>query len=60
MTPGYRVEVSQKIKEEFENGSEYYKYHGGFIHMPNKDPLQPDNSNLSWHNEKIFLDKTFS
>jgi len=31
VTPEYRIEVSQRIKEEFENGKEYYALHGNSI-----------------------------
>lgn len=36
VTPGYRVEVSRRIKDEFENGHEYYAEHGKTIptHLP--------------------------
>jgi len=30
----YRVEVSQRIKEEFNNGGEYYAMHGKQINLP--------------------------
>jgi putative restriction endonuclease len=51
----YTIEVSKKIKEEFENGRDYYKYHGqSLISIPiNKTDL-PDKDFLRWHNVNIF------
>ena len=35
ITNDYRVQISKKIKEEFENGREYYRYHGQeLLHLP--------------------------
>jgi putative restriction endonuclease len=56
VTDELRVEVSPRIREEFQNGREYYKHHGErLVHMP-KDPLeQPAREFLRWHNENRFL-----
>jgi putative restriction endonuclease len=38
ITPELKVEVSNRIKEEFENGREYHQYHGkDFLYLPD-DP----------------------
>jgi len=54
ITPGYQIEVSRKIKEEFENGREYYRFHGGAIRLPNIPSNQPDHDYLEWHNTNIY------
>jgi putative restriction endonuclease len=55
ITADLKVEVSKKIKEEFENGREYYKFHGnGLINLPNKEMNKPDKRFIEWHNN-IFL-----
>jgi putative restriction endonuclease len=54
VTPDYRVEVSKKIKEEFDNGVEYYSMHGKEIRLPDIEQFRPAKEMLAWHNEKIF------
>ena len=50
INPSMIFEVSRRIKEEFENGREYYKLHGAKIHLPANPLDQPDKSYLEWHN----------
>lgn len=54
VTPGYEVEVSTKIKEEFDNGHEYYSMHGKRIHLPEIEQFRPSQEMLTWHNDTIF------
>jgi putative restriction endonuclease len=55
VTPEYKVEVSRRIKDEFENGREYYSAHGKLIALPEEARLQPGKRFLSWHNENVYL-----
>jgi putative restriction endonuclease len=49
-----KIVVSRKIKEEFENGRQYYALHGNVIAMPS-DPLSvPSKENLQYHAENVF------
>jgi putative restriction endonuclease len=54
VTPEYRLEVSKRIKEEFNNGAEYYAMHGRQINLPAVDQLRPSPDLLRWHNEIVF------
>jgi putative restriction endonuclease len=54
VTPDYRFEVSRRVKEEFDNGREYYAFHGQEIRVPEESILKPAGANLSWHNENVF------
>jgi len=54
VTPDYNVEISRKMKEEFENGVEYYSIHGKPIHLPKIEQFRPSVQMLEWHNENIF------
>jgi putative restriction endonuclease len=54
VTPDHHFEVSRRVREEFENGHEYYALHGREIFVPKKIVLQPAGENLSWHNENVF------
>jgi len=52
--PDMRVEVSRRIREEFENGRDYYALHGREIRAPLSPKHVPARENLLWHNENIF------
>ncbi len=56
VTPALYVEVSRKIKEEFENGRDYYAFHGEklavFPSIPNE---RPASHFLEWHNNNVYL-----
>lgn len=55
VTDKLHVEISRRIKEEFENGRDYYKYHGHqLISVPADKYDMPEKNFLRWHNEKIF------
>lgn len=54
VTPDYRVEVSKRMKEEFDNGKEYYGMHGQGINLPSVEQFRPSEEMLTWHNERIF------
>ena len=43
----FHVEVSRKIREEFENGRDYYKLHGQLLTMPENPLAFPSERNLS-------------
>lgn len=52
--PDHRVVLSRRIREEFENGREYYRFDGQrLVNLPSNDE-QPDRSFLEWHNEHVF------
>ncbi len=50
-----RFEVSRRIREDFENGRDYYALHGKSLTMPPRADLRPSPEALRWHNEKRFL-----
>jgi HNH endonuclease len=50
-----RFEVSRRLKEEWENGREYYGLHGARIQVPRLAGERPDVQALAWHNDRIFL-----
>jgi len=55
VTPEARLEVSSRIREEFENGREYYALQGKEIRLPSRRELRPSPALLGWHNENVFL-----
>lgn len=54
VTPDYHVEVSPRIREEFDNGKEYYDLHGRSLILPANPAEHPGQEFLVWHNEQIF------
>ena len=54
VTPEHRFLVSRRIKEEFENGRDYYALDGRKIDVPARPERQPDAAALRWHNEERF------
>jgi putative restriction endonuclease len=55
ITSKSKVEISSRIKTEFQNGKEYYKYHGSdLIMLPNREIDRPNGKYIDWHNTNIF------
>jgi putative restriction endonuclease len=54
ITPEYRVEVSRRLKDEFDNGKDYFRFHGQPISLPRKPDDRPDRSFLTWHNQYTY------
>jgi putative restriction endonuclease len=54
-TPEYHLEVSRRIREEFENGREYYALHGNKLRLPQNTDSWPKPEYLNWHNKNVFL-----
>jgi putative restriction endonuclease len=51
-----RVQVSDKIKEKFENGREYYQYRDKpLLIVPRGLDERPSREYLRWHNAEKFL-----
>jgi putative restriction endonuclease len=56
ITDQLQVEVSSRIRAEFENGREYYRHQGApLLFMPNAVQDRPSREFLRWHNENRFL-----
>lgn len=49
-----RVEVSRRIKEEFSNGVEYYRYDGHKLRLPHERLERPAQQFLRLHNERFL------
>ena len=55
VTPDYKIEVSRKIKEEFNNGKHYYAFHGKELYaLPKVITDRPSPDFIRWHNENVF------
>jgi putative restriction endonuclease len=45
----HRFEVSRRLREDYENGREYYELHGRPIRAPDDDRFLPSAEALAWH-----------
>jgi putative restriction endonuclease len=56
ITNDFHVEVSKRIKEEYENGREYYAFHGNKLTiLPRNLTERPSAELIDWHNQKIYM-----
>jgi putative restriction endonuclease len=54
VTPELRVEVSGRIREEFENGRDYYALQGHVLRRPSNTGFSPAREYLDWHASNVF------
>jgi hypothetical protein len=54
VTPDYKFRASRKLKDEFDNGEEYFRVNGGEIWLPKNSDLRPNREFLEWHSEAVF------
>jgi putative restriction endonuclease len=56
VTRDHRVEASRRLKEEFDNGEEYYKMHGRRLQvLPGREEERPAPEFIDWHNEHVYV-----
>ena len=56
VTPEHRVEVSRRIREEFENGRDYYALHGQRLKtLPARPEDRPGRTFIEYHNTAVFV-----
>jgi putative restriction endonuclease len=55
VTEDLHVEVSSRIKEEYQNGRDYYALHGKQLQvLPSRDADLPSREFLAWHNSNVY------
>ena len=55
VTPEYKIEVSRRIKEKFNNGKNYYLFHGKDLYTtPKLSEEKPNIEFIKWHNYYKF------
>jgi putative restriction endonuclease len=55
VTVDHRLEVSSRIREEFENGRDYYALHGKALVVPSNGWRAPSKENVEWHQQHVYL-----
>jgi putative restriction endonuclease len=53
--PSLHFRVSRAIREEFENGRDYYALHGQEIRLPAESDNRPHLTALDWHLSTVYL-----
>jgi putative restriction endonuclease len=54
ITTDFKIEVSRRIHEEFENGRDYYRLHGqNLAVIPERERDRPSRQYIEWHNDKF-------
>jgi putative restriction endonuclease len=55
VTPDYRICVSKRIKEQYDNGREYYQFNEKPLAiLPTNLMDRPAPTNIEWHNSRVF------
>jgi putative restriction endonuclease len=55
VTRDHHVEASRRLREDFDNGEEYYRMHGGRLAtVPSGEDEMPAAEFIDWHNEHVF------
>jgi len=55
ISPSMKFEVSRRIKEEFENGRDYYRLQGSPLWLPANPANRPSQEYVKWHNTYKYL-----
>ena len=55
VTPEFRFEVSKSLREDFENGKEYYALDGQkLLYLPSRRDELPSEKALEWHANNVY------
>lgn len=55
VTSDLRIEVSGRLRTDYENGRSYYPHHGKAINLPVDPVCRPGEEFLRWHNDNVYL-----
>jgi putative restriction endonuclease len=54
VTPELRLEVSGRLKSEFDNGKLYYNMAGAPVQVPVHAAIRPSRAALEWYADRVF------
>jgi putative restriction endonuclease len=54
VSPALRLEISDRLREDYQNGRTYYPLEGAHVQVPKIPSHRPDRAFLEWHNEHVF------
>lgn len=55
ITPTFKLQVSDRLRQDFSNGRSYYPLHGTAIQVPGGIHERPSAEYIRWHNEQVYL-----
>jgi putative restriction endonuclease len=55
ITPNYEFRASRRLRDEFDNGEEYFGMEGSELWLPGRSEDRPGREFLRWHNDVAFL-----
>jgi len=55
VSPDYKVRVSRRLKDDFDNGKHYYQLAESEIWLPKNPADRPKRDFLEWHADSVFL-----
>jgi len=55
ITTEHRLEVSHRLRQDYDNGRSYYPLHGSKLALPRRGDEQPSREHLAWHNGNVYL-----
>ena len=53
--PNLCVEVSRRLREDYENGRDYFALRGRELRLPGTSDARPRQEFLRWHNDQVYL-----
>jgi putative restriction endonuclease len=53
--PNLCVEVSRRLREDYENGRDYFALRGRELRLPGTSTARPRQEFLRWHNDQVYL-----
>jgi putative restriction endonuclease len=54
ITPDYKFRASRKLKDDFNNGEDYFRFDDSPIWLPRESDCRPKREFLEWHSDTIF------
>ena len=54
VTRDYKFVASRKLKDDFDNGEEYFRLNGNNIWLPKDSDSKPNREFLEWHSDTVF------
>lgn len=54
ITPDYKFRASRKLKDDFDNGEDYFRLQGSEIWLPRATDCRPNREFLEWHSDTVF------
>ena len=54
VTPAFKLRVSRRLRDDFDNGEHYYQYEKSELWVPSQAEDRPSKEFLEWHGDTVF------